>query len=118
VTKIYFADVALFRGPGDRRNIDSLHYCHGSDYLLATVACNSDIPGFPQCLDVNRVSYAMWKGSRTEEYLEMAAVKEGNHMHVVDEINYSIAQLDSHCQCPFENCHRMIPNCHQGIVLS
>jgi hypothetical protein len=60
----------------------------------------------------------MWKDGRTKEHQEMAAVKEGNHMHVVDKIKYSFAQLDSHRHWLFENCHGMIPNCHQGIVSS
>ena len=39
----------------------------------------------------------METGDKTVERLEMAAVKEGNRTHAVDDINSCVSQID--CQC-------------------
>jgi len=57
-------------------------------------------------------------GDNTMEHLEMAPVKEGNHTHVADDINWHIPQIDCLCQWQFVNIYPRILNCHHGAVAS
>ena len=43
------------------------------------------------------------KRSETEEHLQIAAVVEGNHTYVADEIDWCVLQMDCQCWSQFVN---------------
>jgi hypothetical protein len=52
------------------------------------------------------------------EHLEIAAVKEGNHNHVVDDSDWYIPQIDCICQWQFVNHYPRILSCRHINVAS
>jgi hypothetical protein len=55
---------------------------------------------------------------KTEEHLEMVAVKEGNWTHVADDIDWCVSQIDSLFQWHVVNYYPVILNCTYYIVTS
>ena len=53
---------------------------------------------------------------KTEERLEMVAVKAGNHTHMADDIDCVVSQMDCLCQWQWLNYRLMILNYLQGVV--
>jgi len=60
----------------------------------------------------------MENGDKTAEGLEMAAVKECNHTHAADDIDWPVAQINCHCQCPVRSHYPRSLNCHHDTVVS
>jgi len=61
---------------------------------------------------VTVVCYVEWRMvNKTVKCLEMAAVKEGNLTHVVDDINWRVSQIDCICQWQLVNHYLTIKNC-------
>jgi len=60
----------------------------------------------------------MQNGEKTAEHLEMAAVKEGNHTHAADDIDWPDSQIDSLYQWQCVNHYPMILNCRHDALLS
>jgi len=58
----------------------------------------------------------MEKGDKTAERLEMAAVKEFNHTHAADYIDWRVSHIDCLCQWQLVNRYPRIMNCHHGTV--
>lgn len=58
----------------------------------------------------------MENGDKPVELLEMAAVKNGNHIHVVDDIDWRISQINCLYLWQFVNYYPTILNCHFGGV--
>ena len=58
----------------------------------------------------------METGDKTVEHLEMAAVKEGNHIHTVDDIDWRISEIDYLCQWQLMNYDPRILNCDHCVV--
>jgi len=48
----------------------------------------------------------------------MSTVKQGNHTHAVDEMDWCVSQMGCLSFGHFENYYLMIPCCHQGIIAS
>lgn len=60
----------------------------------------------------------MENGGRAEAHLAIVAVKESNHMHAGDDIDWCVSRMDCDCYGYFQNYYPMIPNCHQGTAVS
>ena len=59
----------------------------------------------------------METGDETAERLEMAAVKEGNHTLVADDIDWCLSQIDCLCELHVVNFYPVILNCHHHVVV-
>jgi len=53
---------------------------------------------------------------KSAEYLELAAVKAGNHTHATDDIDWFVSQVDFLFQLQFVYYLPMILNCLHGVV--
>jgi hypothetical protein len=58
----------------------------------------------------------MESADKTAEWMEMAAVKAGNHLHVAVDIDWFVSHIDCLCQWQCVNCFPMIRNCLYGVV--
>jgi len=71
----------------------------GGGHILPTVAHNLEPVGLIWWLVANCcVSCSMENGDETDKCLEIAVMKEGNHTHLEDNINWQDSQIDCLCQ--------------------
>jgi len=88
---------AIFQITEEGHTSEANHNSFGGGHIFATMDHNLLISGWHQCLVGNCVSCWIGNGGKTEELLEMAAVKEGNHTPVADEIVWCVTQMDCLC---------------------
>jgi hypothetical protein len=96
------------------------HHNHlGEGHILATVAHSLDIISLHWWLVVNCcLSCTLENGNKTSEYLEMAAVKEGNNTNVADAIDWEVSLIGWHFQSQFVNHYTRMLNYHPDAVAS
>jgi len=96
-----------------------VHYHHlGGWHILATVAHISNILGSHWCLPAILVLCSIENSWRTVEYLGIIDEKEDNHSQVAKEIDRCVSQKNGSCYQHFVNSYLLIPDCHQGIMVS
>ena len=58
----------------------------------------------------------MVHGGRTEEHLEMVAVKAGNNTPVVDGNDLGVARIECLCSVFIQHYHLMLSHCPPGVI--
>jgi len=107
--------MALVLGTAAGEPFETRHNHLGGGHIFATVTHKLDIVGLCWWLVANCcLSCWMENGDKTAEHLEMAAVKEGNNTHAVDDIDWHVSQIDWLCQWQFMNHYLRILKCHHG----